>query len=444
VIILDDKKYDWKLYPKCEEFLLSYVQEFLKNNTFLTQLSDSIDKVTGTRFFDWIDHIVIPNTIDLNEIEALGFSKLNNQTQSEIPIYAVINSILPPILINDSKELEISLKVDNIEDFCNKNNIKSKTYDKPYSPFRKIKINSSGNYILSVVERHGSNDFTPIESNDIDEYQEALNAFFKRNREFQNDEAGITQTQQLVDDFLAKLSTERTADAFFQAERMYWQDRCPAGNRQAVRQDTLGLGWANHDHHTFRCSRENFSLIIHLLESLGFVCRERFYAGVEAGWGAQVLEHPVCKIAIFADADITEAEKDRDFAHTGLQTSENIGTVGLWVDLHGESLLQAGLHHLAVRTNFESFNKMEQMMKPFSNFDFLKQAFSVSHRWMVEDPRLKNLVEKAVITNDQNNNFAEIGAIGSHIESIQRSQGFKGFNQDSITAIIHAVDPRKN
>jgi hypothetical protein len=62
----------------------------------------------------------------------------------------------------------------------------------------------------------------------------------------------------------------------------------------------------------------------------------------------------------------------------------------------------------------------------------------------VSETRLKGLLEKRVISQDKKDKFTLNGAIGSHIESIQRNQGFKGFNQDSITAIIHAVDPRKN
>ena len=38
------------------------------------------------------------------------------------------------------------------------------------------------------------------------------------------------------------------------------------GNRAAqvqnARQDRLGLGWANHDHHTFRCSRQFFPRVM--------------------------------------------------------------------------------------------------------------------------------------------------------------------------------------
>jgi hypothetical protein len=38
--------------------------------------------------------------------------------------------------------------------------------------------------------------------------------------------------------------------------------------------------------------------------------------------------------------------------------------------------------------------------------------------------------------------FAVRGAIGSHLENIQRGEGFKGFNQQTISDIILRTDPR--
>src|SRR5439155_9302056 len=56
----------------------------------------------------------------------------------------------------------------------------------------------------------------------------------------------------------------------FAEERAYWERRNRAGQVQKRRQDILGLGWANHDHHTFRSSREHFLDLMRVLEKLGF------------------------------------------------------------------------------------------------------------------------------------------------------------------------------
>ncbi|MBU0755797.1 MAG: hypothetical protein KJ645_11700 [Planctomycetes bacterium] len=122
----------------------------------------------------------------------------------------------------------------------------------------------------------------------------------------------------------------------FEAERAHWTRRNRAGAMQKYRQDRMGLGWANTDHHTFRSSRKTFSRLIRILKTLGFVLREKFYTGAEAGWGAQVLEHPVCGIVIFADVDLAPEEIEMDHAHEPLPAQDHLGTVGLWCALHGE------------------------------------------------------------------------------------------------------------
>ena len=48
-----------------------------------------------------------------------------------------------------------------------------------------------------------------------------------------------------------------------------------------------------------------------------------------------------------------------------------------------------------------------------------------------------------LITREQCDTFLRDGAIGSHLENLQRHGGFKGFNQKAVSAIISATDPRK-
>ena len=275
-----------------------------------------------------------------------------------------------------------------------------------------------------------------------------MKLFSKRERRFDNDRRGILEVEKLIKDMIRTLSPARTADAFFRAERIYWERKNRVAKHQRKRHDQNGLGWGNHDHHTFRSSRKNFKYLIRILEKLGFLCRERFFAGEKAGWGAQVLEHPDCNFVVFADVDITEMEKDTDFSHKGLKETKKLGTIGLWIALHGESILQSGMHHMAARFNFTQLKRDLSkanigIMQPFSDFPFLKQAFTEGEFWKVEKKRLDTLQKKGTITSEQYKRFLKNGAIGSHLENIQRRQGFKGFNQDSITAIIQAVDPRK-
>ena len=105
------------------------------------------------------------------------------------------------------------------------------------------------------------------------------------------------------------------------------------------------------------------------------------------------------------------------------------------------------MHHLECRFDHDLLR--EQLagegvgtMKPFSDFPFLKQAFTEGERWPVRRERVERLWHAGLIDEKHFNQFISEGAIGSHLENLQRKGGFKGFNQQSVSAIIQATDPR--
>jgi hypothetical protein len=214
-----------------------------------------------------------------------------------------------------------------------------------------------------------------------------------------------------------------------------------------MRQESLGLGWGNHDHHTYRSSRVCFSRLIALFELLGFQCRERFYAGRDAGWGAQVIEQPVCGVVIFADVDLSPEEITGDFSHERLSPRNELGTIGLWCGLHGEALFEAGMHHLECQFDFDGArSQLEALgvrsMKPFTDFPFLRQCFTEGERWSVNPRKIESLLSAGLITSEQADRFRAEGAVGSHLEILERNDGYRGFNQTGINDIIRKTDPR--
>jgi hypothetical protein len=130
------------------------------------------------------------------------------------------------------------------------------------------------------------------------------------------------------------------------------------------------------------------------------------------------------------------------------RTRPQLGTIGLWVGLHGESFLDAGMHHLECRFDYELLREQldaldVKTMKPFSEFPFLKQAFTEGERWPVRAERADRLFREGLIDELQCHQFKTEGALGSHLENLQRKGGFKGFNQQSVSAVISATDPRR-
>ncbi len=444
-------EFDWELHPELDMLVKEKVSGFLKRNAFAMGLSSRMLDSTSTRFIDWIDHIVLPAGTDPKSLVALGLSEIPGVDRpAGTTVFRHTDSYLFPILIGDGNITEIAIKPESIDDLSRALNANLKINGTPLAPLRKATVNSDGDTVLSAVERRGYNGFVVKESNDNKEYTAALLGFRSRKRDFDTDKEGMDYTENLIKGMLDRLSNGRVSDAFFRAEREYWESRNSAGRAQKARQDSIGLGWGNHDHHTYRSSRENFNRMIRIFEVMGYWCREKYYAGEKAGWGAQILEHPVCNIVVFTDVDLNPDETAVDFAHVPFsEKEEKLGTVGLWVGLHGESILQAGMHHLEARFVFDKLGKdLEPLgvpiMPPFSYFDFLKQAFTKGEMWPVDRRRLDALLESEYITKGQYDQFLSGGALGSHMENLERDQGFKGFNRSSVTKIILETDPRKH
>lgn len=436
------------MYPKTETFLSGLVRSFLDVNDSADLLRGEIEGFSSTRFIDWVDSMEAPNGTPIKEnLLQLGYVR-EPKISAAGDVYLHPGAFFPIVLRAD-KTYRLSIKVEDLERFLVTNHLGRRKIDgERNGPLRSVELNRQEDRILCAVERHGSRSFNNDPTSDVEEYMKALHILSSRNRAFPDDMKGM---ESLKDDIMAltdRLAGPRVADAFFRAERAYWQSKNHAGQIQHGRQEVLGLGWGNHDHHTFRCSRENFGRVIAIFEEMGLIHRERFFAGTEAGWGAQVMEQPDSGLVVFADVDLGPKEAHTDFVVHELEPLEKMGTVGLWVGLHGESVLNAGMHHLAIGSDFEGMREALRArevvsMNPFSNFGFLKQSFTEAERWIPPKERVNRLVEAKSIPEAQASKFLEHGTVGSHLEIIQRNSGFKGFNQSSVSAIIRMTDPRK-
>jgi hypothetical protein len=405
---------------------------------------------------DWVDHLILADgDRTRGQLADLGFAIEEVPVRGGDVVYYHPGAILPRMLLRTRTDaapgsvLAMALQVEDISHFQMAYRIASAIEGTPLSPYRSASAWQAEGREILVVERRGHAGFVPLDMppDYPEQYLRAFERWATRPRAFADELEGMQRSLSLAQSLVGAVGTDTAAWVAFAAERVYWQQRNRAGQVQKERQDGLGLGWANHDHHTFRSSRSAFPLLIRTLETFGFQPRERFYAGAEAGWGAQVMEQPVCRFAVFADVDLAPDEVEGDFAHRVLPSRRELGTVGLWCALHGESMLEAGLHHLAARLDFDrAASGLDawgiQMMRPFSDFPYLRQAFTRGERWAVARSRLDRLVASGHLDRGQVERFAEDGAVGSHLENIQRGEGFKGFNQQTVSDIIRRTDPR--
>jgi hypothetical protein len=442
--------FQWSPQPAAFKFTCGLASDFLATCPEAAAFAHRMRDETGTRFIDWIDHIRL-NRRDrrVAQLESVGYHAAREHTS--YTVYVNPSGVFPPVLAWDGGT-EIGIKVESVADFLATNQMEGNILGSPLAVLRTCRIYTEQDCALTIVERHGTRAFdagVPEPENMIQRLVHS-ERFRTRPRSCESDPGGFEAANRLIDDAIRDLGRDLTCDLWFAAEREFWMRRNRAAQAQKARQDRLGLGWANHDHHTYRSSRKNFTLLIAAWEKLGLRCRERFYAGREAGWGAQVMEQPVTGIIIFNDVDLTPDELIGDFSHDGLQEQNSLGTVGLWCRLHGDSFLQSGMHHFAAMFDFDSLTKQlaenaaVKTMKPFSDFPYLRQAFTEGERWEVNPQRIEGLLKTGAITNEQAGQFRAKGAIGSHLENLERNDGFKGFNQAGVSEIIHATDPRKN
>jgi hypothetical protein len=353
---------------------------------------------------------------------------------------------LPRLRIEDVKVVSCAIMVESVSDFLLAHHVSLPIEGKPLSGYRRVRI-AEGLSDLLVVERRGVRLYEPDTRDRAARYAAAVEMWVNRRRQFKNLGEGLSHAQAIARAMVKQLGTGMAAWAFLEAERKFWQTRNRAGQVQKARQDVLGLGWANHDHHTFRSSRPAFPGLIKILLTFGFKKRERYYAGADAGWGAQIMEQPEAKLTIFADVDLEPNEVSVDFSTFALPELDKPGTIGLWCALHGESILEAGMHHLEAKFDYEHLRAALKgnvnFMKPFSDFPHLRQAFSEGEIWKVASDRLEPLRIKGQISQEAYDRIKQNGAVGSHLENLQRRDGFKGFNQRGVSHIIREVNPER-
>ncbi|XZE53505.1 hypothetical protein SH139x_005254 [Planctomycetaceae bacterium SH139] len=459
----------WQIQPQATRLIEHRLAELAAANPWLASLSDCLLRRTGTKLVDWIDTIHLSTDSDLT---ACGFASIDP--------YGVDGRLHHPgaqlpWVIADGQQ-KVVLRVESVVDFLRAQSILIDTTLPPLAideieiigdataARRSATVSTAGGVEVVVLERHGDQGpatgaTASSSASGAEEAQPSGEMLLwhtqrlrLRPRRFDDPVAGIEQTTALVESIIVDLGVDRTCDLFFQTEREYWQLRNDAANLQFQAQSRLGFGWANHDHHTYRSSRAGFAALVRLLETLGMHCRERFYAGADAGWGAQVLEQPAARIVVFADVDMTADEVLGDFAHQGFddsgsQTSSSRGTVGLWCDLHGEAVLAAGMHHLECQFAFEAARERLQSegaesLQPFSDFAYLKQSFTRGQVWPVDERRISHALQNGWINSEQADRFRRSGVTGSHLEVLERNDGYKGFNQTGISDIISRTDPR--
>ena len=400
----------------------------------------------GVRFIDLLDYLSVTDAAEVRAFRDAGW------TDDPVQAGVLRNATgLFPAVLTDAPRPGLGFRVEYVHEFLAAQQCDVSVEGVLHGPFRRALAYHSDGVECWAIERRGHTGFLPDDPPPatVRAARLHLQAFRARRRSFDTVASGYDHTEALVARATLDLGRDWACWLWLRAEREYWESRNHAGRVQKARQDAHGIGWANQDHHTYDSSREWFHRCVGVLETLGFECRELFYAGHAAGWGSQILEQPALGSVIFADIDLAPEELDIDFAHLRLEPLPFLRRAGLWCALHGESMLESGINHLECMYDHRQMSASLgregiRFMPPFSDFPHLYQALTEGEWWPVDPARVDALEARGLITTEQAEDFRLHGAIGSHLENLERNDGFKGFNQPGIDGVLRIIDPRKN
>lgn len=407
-------------------------------------LSARLMAETGIRLADIVDHLVLADAALLERLQAAGWQR---ERADEGEVYRNPAGWFPPVTVGAGNA--IMLRVESADQFARVHALADAIAGEPFARLRTARVAVGEGTALGIVERNGGTGFVvePTAAASLRAGRFHLNAFRARRREFDTVAAGLAAVEALVDAAVSALGPHRACAFWLMAEREYWLRRCAAGREQKARQDALGVGFANIDHHTYDSSREHYRHTIRILEKLGYERREMLYAGELAGWGSQVLEQPVIGSTIFADVDLAPDELTLDFAREPLPALARHRRAGLLCELLGESMLEAGLNHVAglydqrvLRAQLA--DRGIGMMAPFTDWPHLYQELTLGDWGAVDPARVDRLEAAGHIGADEAEKLRMEGSIYTHFENIERNEGYKGFNRGGIDDVLRKLDPR--
>jgi len=428
----------WRTYPAAERVFATYLDALLDRAPTIRALEARLLDEAGVRLRDIVDHLLVEEDAR-DAFEQAGWTDKNGVVRLE-------GALLPPVRFGPERGL--ALRVERVEAFATSNPFNLSYAGPPLAPVR-TGWGAVDGLSFGIVERNGGTGFDaePADSASLAHAEIFLQRFRSRPRNFDDPRDGLLHARALVAAAVDTLGPHWSCALWLTAERDFWMSRCTAGRIQKARQDRVGIGWSNIDHHTYDSSRALFPALVDILELLGYERREMLYAGHLAGWGSQILEHPTLGSTIFADIDLLPEELDVDFAREPLSPLARHRRAGLLTALHGESILEGGLNHVAalfdqrrLRAQLRALGI--EMMVPFSDFPFLYQELTVGERASVPAERVRAAVARGDIGACDAAAIAADGAVLTHLENIERNLGYKGFNKPGIDGVLRLLDPR--
>ena len=95
------QQYDWNLHPQTEVLLHQIINEVVSKNSFATFITKRMMNEASLRFFDWIDHMIIPDSSDVGaNLLDEGYIKTNHSDAPDDSLVLIHpNAIFFPVIL---------------------------------------------------------------------------------------------------------------------------------------------------------------------------------------------------------------------------------------------------------------------------------------------------------------------------------------------------------
>ncbi len=266
--------FNWPLAYEAEALLSRFINAFLEKNTAARRFARRMRDETGTEFFEWTDHLVVSQNHE-PALRDAGFLPGACDAPVDHTVYAHPHALLPRALVSVKAKTSdtpsaLAVRPEFLGDFMQRNGLPGEPAGAPGAGYRVITVARENGAHFQAVERLGYRGFLVKEPRPgfAEALLKARELWRARKRDFAGDDEAVRHAFEVQQRCIALVGVDVACELYFAEEREFWMFRNRAGRVQQRRQDRLGLGWANHDHHTFRCSRRYFPDLVKFMENL--------------------------------------------------------------------------------------------------------------------------------------------------------------------------------
>lgn len=428
---------------RASDLVFGLVEELRRRSERLQMLEARLLDVVGSPFLPFVDHVGVPAAkLHDAELLALGFERAAAHP-IDAEVYRHPALALPAIYRLSAGRPRLALRVGDLADFlvaCGRWTEEVRIEGDPFGGLRRARLTEHDGHEVWAVERQGIRGFTPraMNSRELAAAMRTREGFRRRPRYVSaSDDATeverLGRCASLIQHARAEFGVARVASLFFDAEIERFVRRNRAGRVLESRLRVLGVGFPHLDHLVYRSSRARLRHLMRIFETLGFERRAQLATD---HYGAQVLDHPELGFSVIAEVDLAPGERATDFAYEALPPLHEPGPIERSTVLHGESILGAGPHRLAVEVDLDrarailATERIEVLAPELSGAS--QESATAPEPWLPDVDRVDEAVRRGVIDGTRSVEIMSLGAPGSELGLVERFDGRRDFDAERL------------